>query len=105
MIAEITVFLVAVGAGWFVIAPLFRPARRASADVSEDEARARRTEALEAIVELEDDLSMGKVTEEDFADLKARYETDAIEALRAERRSRDTEDALEAEIEMAKRRL
>ena len=92
-----------------------RPLRRGSAEASEvpgmqraEEAEARKDSALEAIVDLEGDRTMGKLSEPDFEALRADYESQALAALReldalGELSARDRE--LEAEIAEVRARL
>ena len=106
MIPVALVIIVALVAGWFVVLPLFRsPEPSDDSQTAQGEARSRRNVALDAILELEDDMSMGKLTQDDFIELKARYEADAVRASREELLTQAEEDALEAEIELAKRQL
>jgi hypothetical protein len=70
----------------FVAAPLFRPAEpvlpEAVPGVRERWERQKR-QALAAIKELELDHQMGKVSDEDLATMRARFETQALEAMAA----------------------
>jgi hypothetical protein len=70
----------------FVAAPLFRPPEPALADVAPD-VRERwerqKRQALAAIKELELDHQMGKVSEEDLAMMRGRFEAQALEAMAA----------------------
>ena len=73
-------------ASLFVVAPLFRPARAvASGDDVSDRARWERQkrQALAAIKEAELDHQMGKLTDEDLAGMRARFEAQALEAMAA----------------------
>jgi len=70
----------------FVAAPLFRPPEAAlpkpEPGVRERWERQKR-QALLAIKELELDHQMGKVSEEDLATMRARFEAQALEAMAA----------------------
>jgi hypothetical protein len=69
----------------FVAAPLFRPpvsTQVAAPDALEGWERQKRN-ALGAIKELELDHQMGKVSDEDLTAMRARFETQALEALAA----------------------
>jgi hypothetical protein len=76
----------------FVAAPLFRPRPRAPRE-EESQERERwerqKRQALAAIKEAELDHQMGKLTDEDLASMRARFEAQALEAMAAlERRKR-----------------
>jgi len=71
---------------FFVVAPLFRPevAARPAEDASERERWERqKRQALAAIKEAELDHRMGKLSDEDLAAMRARFETQALEAMAA----------------------
>jgi hypothetical protein len=73
-----------------------------------EEARARKREALLAIVDLENERATGKLSESDFAGLRLEYEAQAVTALREADALRDStvdDDELEAEIAALKERL
>ncbi|MDQ3645925.1 MAG: hypothetical protein M3345_03220 [Actinomycetota bacterium] len=84
-----------------------RPDERSMHDAAE-----RKRVALDAIVELEDERDVGKLSEGDFASLRTTYEDEAIAALRhldsvgapAGTPARH-DDAIEAEIAAARARL
>lgn len=77
----------------------------------EGELDAVKTTALSAIVDLEADRSVGKLSEEDFEVLRAQYEAEALralvelDALRAESPVPEGDDALEEEIAAMRVRL
>jgi hypothetical protein len=78
-------------ASLFVAGPLFRPtpAGTATADGSEGERWERqKRQALAAIKEAELDHRMGKLSDEDLAAMRARFETQALEAMAALERGR-----------------
>jgi hypothetical protein len=73
-------------ASLFVVGPLFRPARAAGPDDDASE-RARwerqKRQALAAIREAEMDHQMGKLSDDDLATLRGRFEDQALAALAA----------------------
>ena len=73
-------------ASFFVAAPLFRP-RLATAPAELPDERERwerqKRQALAAIKEAEVDHRMGKLSDEDLATMRARFETQALEAMAA----------------------
>ena len=81
-----------VGTSCFVAAPFFRaqPGRPPEEDNSERERWERqKRQALEAIKEAELDHRMGKLSDEDLAAMRARFERQALEAMAAlDRRTR-----------------
>lgn len=111
MIAVIVVALLACAALAYVALPLgARRGRKEEVPSAEGELDARKTTALSAIVDLENERLVGKLSDEDFDVLRAQYEAEALraltelDALRA--RTESGEDAsLEAEIAEMRRRL
>lgn len=86
MAVEVTLALVlAVGALWLVLNPLFRPESIAP-DVYEppDPTETRKGAAVAALKEIEFDRATGKLSDGDYSELHARYSVEAIEAMRAE---------------------
>jgi hypothetical protein len=69
----------------FVAAPLFRPPTPVAAAAPERDEHWQRQKrnALSAIKELELDHQMGKVSDEDLATMRARFEAQALEAMAA----------------------
>ncbi len=67
----------------------------------------RKVAALTGILDIEEERAIGKLSDEDFASLRAKYETEALEALNAldERDGALESDPLESEIAEMKRRL
>jgi hypothetical protein len=68
----------------FVAAPLFRPPAplgAAAAPDARDGWERQKRNALAAIKELELDHQMGKVSDEDLTTMRARFETQALEAM------------------------
>jgi len=111
MAVEVALSLVlALGALWLVLYPLFRPDSIAP-DVYEppDPLETRKGAAVAALKEIEFDRETGKLSDGDYAELHARYSTEAIEAMRAEdalapaarapvSAAMGTEDAIEAMV-------
>jgi hypothetical protein len=86
MLAE-TVAAAVVGALalWLVLQPLMRPVRRSSAPIEPiDPEETPKGVALAALKEIEFDCETGKLSEEDYELLKARYTAVALEALRGD---------------------
>jgi hypothetical protein len=105
------VALLALGGLVYVAAPLF--GRRAALDPRSSsavaEATGRKRTALGAIVELESDRAVGKLSDEDFEELELRYEAEAVDALRAldalDAIDATSDDDLEREIARIRARL
>lgn len=84
--------LLAAGAVWFVLRPIFRPevagrgkgdeARADEGDDPEDDLSPRAV-ALRALKEIEFDRATGKLSDADYDALRAKITTEALEALRA----------------------
>ena len=77
--------VIIVVASIFVVVPLFRPVAAASAQAGSERERWERQkrQALEAIKEMELDHRMGKVSAEDLAAMRTRFEAQALEAMAA----------------------
>jgi len=105
MVAAVVVALLAIAALAYVGAPLRRA--RPSAEpsgITEEEARKR--VALLALMELEEERAVGKLSEEDFLSLRAEYEAEAIAALKQlDIAVLAPDDPLEAEIAAYRLRL
>ena len=95
MLELVAGILLAAGAVYFVLRPIFRPemagnGNRETADVSEGEDPeddlSPRAVALRALKEIEFDRATGKLSDADYDTLKAKYTTEAVLALRAESR-------------------
>jgi hypothetical protein len=70
---------------WMVLHPLMRPVRRSSAPIEPiDPEETPKGVALAALKEIEFDRETGKLSEEDYELLKARYTAAALEALRGD---------------------
>lgn len=101
------VLLLAVGA--LIIWPLLRhrPPEMRSVERTPAADPARSRAALTAIKELEFDYATGKIADDDYRTLRARYEAKAVEALATPAPSpapADSDAALEAEIRAARGR-
>jgi hypothetical protein len=104
------VVVLAVGLLAWVLVPVLRGPRAAPQERggSEEAAALRKSAALDALIDLEEDRALGKLTPADFESLRAVYEAEALEALReldAAARTRADDDLLEAEIAAARREL
>jgi hypothetical protein len=93
MLELIAGILLAAGAVYFVLRPILRPemtgiGNRESGNVSEgedpDDDFSSRAVALRALKEIEFDRATGKLSDADYDNLKAKYTTEALVALRAE---------------------
>ncbi len=87
--------LLAIGAVWFVLRPIFRPApagngKRETGSVDEGEDPeddlSPRAVALRALKEIEFDRATGKLSDADYDALRSKYTALALEVLRAQRR-------------------
>lgn len=114
MILVAVVALLACAALAYVALPLGRRGRDEKEPSAEVELDARKTTALSAIVDLENERLVGKLSDEDFDVLRAQYEAEALQALteldavraQADGGGREADDAsLEAEIAEMRRRL
>ena len=113
MILIVLVALLACAALAYVALPLGRRRRAEKEPSAEGELDARKTTALSAIVDLENERLVGKLSEEDFDVLRAQYEAEALQALTeldavraASGGDAGTDDSsLEAEIAEMRRRL
>jgi hypothetical protein len=104
------VIVVALAAGLlaWVLVPVLRGPRAAEESPRPDDAVIRKSAALDAIIDLEEDRALGKLTRADFESLRADYEAEALQALReldAAARTRSDDELLEAEIAAARREL
>jgi hypothetical protein len=83
--------LLAAGATYFVLLPILRPsAESASGDAAGDEGEdpaddmSPQTVALRALKEIEFDRATGKLSDQDYESLKAKYTGEALAAMRGE---------------------
>jgi hypothetical protein len=109
-VIEVAIIVVlAVGLLAWVLVPVLRGPRPAPEERGgSEDAAVRKSAALDALIDLEDDRAMGKLTRADFESLRADYEAEALEALReldAAARARADDELLEAEIAAARREL
>ena len=92
----------------YVVAPL-RSRRGAVVDESvesSEEARAKKAAALAGIVDIEIEREMGRLSQDDFDDLRREYEVRAVEAMHEEDDADEsTGDPLEREIAAARKRM
>lgn len=105
MIPALVVVALASVALVYVALPLLRGARREAIDAPgpAEEAEARKRAALVAILDLESERAMGKLSGEDFEKLRAGYESEAVAALRElDALADSTRDDDELELEIAK---
>lgn len=110
MIGVVIVAVLAVAALAYVIAPLWRPdaPELASGPTLEDEANERKGSALTAIMDIEEETRVGKLTQSEFESLRGEYEREALLALEQLDQmgaQPHPDDPLEAEIEAMKKRL
>jgi len=109
MIAGILIGLLAAAALGFVMQPLRNGPRRDERDTSllVEDAAARKHSALAAIVDMENEHTAGKLSDDDLAALRMQYEIEALEALHdLDALSTDDDDErLEAEIAEMRKRL
>jgi hypothetical protein len=74
-----------------------------------EESESRKVQALLALKEIEFDRETGKLSEEDYAELKTRYGRDALAAMEVERKQAavvaDTDDPAEALIQSVRKDL
>ena len=90
----------------YVAAPLARshPERSTIRSLAA-ELSARKRAALLGIVDLEDERAVGKLNDEDFAELRSEYEAEAMVAIAELDQLHTTEDEVEQEIAELKARL
>ena len=105
MTATVLIAFLAVLALAYVAAPLRRPRTSTTSTERIDELEERKHTALVAILDLEAERDVGKLTEEDLAHLRTTYEAEALTALAELDAGDETQDALEREIAAARRRL
>ncbi len=110
MIGAIVVALLAAAALAYVIAPLRRSEddQLPAGPSLEDEAHERKGSALTAILDLEEEAAVGKLSQHELETLRGEYEREALLALEQLDRIAApprANDALEAEIAAMKKRL
>ena len=85
--------LLATGAIYFVLLPILRPPVEPASDPAVDEGddpdddMSPQAVALRALKEIEFDRATGKLSDKDYEELKAKYTTEAVVAMRGERTS------------------
>ena len=97
----------------FVFSPLFQKQgevhRAGHSEMRRQELLEERERALEAIRELEFDFRMGKLQDDDYEQIRSRYEADAIEVIKkldeTNGRADPIEDLIEQEIAAVRRSL
>ncbi len=107
MIPAIVIALLAIGGLVYVVAPVGRDRKSLGDTSSENEAEEQKRIALSGILDLEGERDAGKLSDEEFAELRLRYELDAVDALRRLEKtgSEESNDRLEREIAMAREKL
>lgn len=100
------VMVLVLGALIYVVAPLRTGAvPDAGTDGLVEDALARKRTALDALVDIDQDRTVGKLSEEDFAVLKTEYEVEAVRALDDLDTLGRSDEELEAEIAVMRERL
>lgn len=106
MIAGLVVGILAFIALAYVVAPVFRRRDEVEPEVPvSDELQARKRAALVGILDLEEEREAGKLSEDDYAELTAAYEAEAVDALHALDSLAPADDRLEREIASIRARL
>ena len=108
MTAAIIVGALALAAIAYIVAPVGRTRRSLTESIDESEAEEKKRVALTGILDLEEERDGGKLSEKEFVDLRARYERDAVEALKeldTAPSGSDLESRLEREIAAARDKL
>jgi hypothetical protein len=106
VIAAMIVGLFVLGGVIYVVAPLRRPAVfDARSDGLVGEALTRKKSALDALIEIEEERAIGKLSTVDYAALRKEYEFEAVRALRELDNLGGSDAALEAEIAEMRERL
>ena len=82
MTAAIIVGALTIAAIAYIVAPIGRSRRAMDETVSETAAEEKKRVALTGILDLEEERDGGKLSDTEFVDLRARYERDAVEALK-----------------------
>jgi len=101
----LVVALALVGAGFVVIA-LQRGVAAPPTDPTLDDLEARKATALEALLDLDEEHAVGKISDTDYAELKASYEVEAVTVMdEIDRVDGAAPDAIEREIAAVRARL
>ena len=99
-VAGVVLALLSIG---FILLPLIRPTRTATAHRTAEGLLARRDRIYVELRELEFDRTVGKLTAEDYDEARARLETDAARVLRAlDARASTVDDEIEREVRDAR---
>lgn len=106
MTQALLIAVLAVAALAYVSAPLRRRDEERSIDAALG-LEEKKTVALTAILDLEDERDVGKLSDEDFAELRGVYEAQALEALHQldDEAAHDEVDPIEREIARVRDRL
>jgi cytochrome c-type biogenesis protein CcmI len=106
VIGALVIIVLAVMAIAWIAVPLLGGRRQETAAPSLEiqEAEARKNAALTALVDIEEELELGKLSAADFDELRAEYERDALRALN-ELDAPSREDSLEQEIAAMRRQM
>ena len=107
MTAALVIALLAVAGLVYVVAPVGRHRKSLLEVDPESGAEEEKRVALTGILDLEEERDSGKLSDGEFAELRARYEQDAVAALRAldDEPQEASEDRLEREIAAAREKL
>ena len=107
MTAAIVVALLALAAIAYVVRPIGRTRTRLPEETEPVGAEDKKRAALTGILDLEEERDGGKLSEAEFRDLRARYEQDAVAALREldNEIGSDLDTQLEREIASARDKL
>lgn len=108
MTAAIIVSALTIAAIAYIVAPIGRARRGMDETVSETAAEEKKRVALTGILDLEEERDGGKLSDQEFIDLRARYERDAVDALKEldiADASAPLGDRLEEEIAAARDKL
>jgi len=109
MISALVIGILVLAAVAYVTRPLGRTRALTEIPAEIEDADVRKNAALAAIVDLEEERQMGKLSDADFERLRAQYEAEALEALKeldsVKRVQVPEEDPLEAEIAAVRKRL
>ena len=108
MIAAVIIGVLAVAALAYVVAPIGRAGKTLKDMPGTNEAEEKKRVALVGILDLEEERDGGKLSDDEFTSLRARYETDvvaALEELEEPSASERVEERLEREIAAARARL
>lgn len=106
--AVVVIAMLTIAAVAYIVAPIGRTRRSVEESDLESRAEEKKRVALTGILDLEEERDAGKLSEAEFADLRARYEREVIQALHEIDQGAEQggfEDRLEREIAAARKRL